>query len=137
MRDILNKRVKHREMWRPFAASILLERLPEWFDLDTKSPATAFMLLCADVHESKRKIVPSIVHVDNTCRMQSLTKEANGIYHELVAEFDRITGVPLVLNTSFNLGGDPIVETPFDAIDTFLQTDMDYLVIGDRIIQKI
>ncbi len=137
MRDILNKRVKHREMWRPFAASILLERLPEWFDLDTKSPATAFMLLCADVHENKRKIVPSIVHRDGTCRMQSLTKEANGAYHRMVSEFDVLTGVPLVLNTSFNLGGDPIVETPFDAIDTFLRTDMDYLIIEDRVIQKI
>ncbi len=136
MRDILNKRVKHREMWRPFAASILLERLPEWFDLDTKTPATAFMLLAADVRAEKRSAVPSIVHVDNTCRMQSLTKENNGIYYEMVKEFESITGIPLVLNTSFNLGGDPIVETPYDAIHTFLQTDMDYLVLGDRIVQK-
>ncbi len=137
MRNILNKRVKNREMWRPFAASILLERLPEWFDLDTKSSATAFMLLCADVHKQKRADVPSIVHVDGTCRMQSLTKEANGAYHRLVSEFDSLTGVPLVLNTSFNLGGDPIVETPHDAIATFLRTDMDYLIIEDRIIQKV
>ncbi len=136
MRDILNKRVKHREMWRPFAASILLDKLPEWFDLETTSPATAFMLLAADVREEKRPLVPSIVHVDNTCRMQSLTPEANGPYFDLVKEFETLTGVPLVLNTSFNLGGDPIVETPYDAIETFLRTDMDYLIIEDRVIQK-
>ncbi len=136
MRDILNKRVKHREMWRPFAASILLERLSDWFDLDTKTSATAFMLLAAEVHEEKRGSVPSIVHVDNTCRMQSLTREDNGVYYDMVKEFEALTGIPLVLNTSFNLGGDPIVETPYDAIDTFLRTDMDYLVLGDRIVQK-
>lgn len=136
MRDILNKRVKHREMWRPFAASILRERLSEWFDLETESPATAFMLLAAEVREDKRGLVPSIVHEDNTCRMQSLTKEANGVYYEMVDAFAKRTGVPLVLNTSFNLGGEPIVETPRDAIDTFLRTDMDFLVIEDRIIQK-
>ena len=135
MRDILNKRVKHREMWRPFATSMLAERLEDWFDLKPSS-TTGFMLLCGTVHEDKRKLVPSIVHVDNTCRMQTLTKEDNGIYYDLVKEFESQTGVPLVLNTSFNLGGDPIVETPHDAIATFLKTDMDYLVVGDRVIWK-
>ncbi|MFZ2887236.1 MAG: carbamoyltransferase C-terminal domain-containing protein [Minisyncoccia bacterium] len=135
MRDILNKRVKHREMWRPFATSILAENLEDWFDLKP-SATTAFMLLCGIVHENKRKEVPSIVHVDNTCRMQTLTKEDNGIYYDLVKEFEKLTGVPLLLNTSFNLGGDPIVETPADALDTFLRTDMDYLVLHDRIVWK-
>lgn len=135
MRDVLNKRVKHREMWRPFATSILAEKLGDWFDLQPNA-TTAFMLLCGTVHEHKRTEVPSIVHVDNTCRMQTLTKEDNGIYYDLVKEFENQTGVPLVLNTSFNLGGDPIVETPYDALDTFLHTDMDYLVLEDRIIQK-
>lgn len=136
MRNILNMRVKHRELWRPFATSILREHLSEWFDLETNSPATAFMLLCADVHKQKRALVPSIVHIDGTCRMQSLTKDANNVYYDLVSEFKELTGVPLIINTSFNLGGEPIVETPHDAIDTFLRTDMDYLVIGSRIIEK-
>lgn len=135
MRDILNKRVKHREMWRPFATSILAERLGEWFDLQPSS-TTAFMLLCGTVHEAKRELVPSIVHVDNTCRMQTLTKEDNGVYYDLVKAFEDITGTPLIINTSFNLGGEPIVETPADALHTFLRTDMDYLILGDRVIQK-
>ena len=122
-------------MWRPFATSILAEKLEDWFDLKPSS-TTGFMLLCGTVHETKRAEVPSIVHIDNTCRMQTLTKEDNGIYYDLVKEFENKTGVPLVLNTSFNLGGDPIVETPADALDTFLRTDMDYLVLGNRIIHK-
>jgi carbamoyltransferase len=134
MRDILNKRVKHREMWRPFAASILAEKLGEWFDLEPNA-TTAFMLLAAPIHQRLRGKVPSIVHVDGTCRMQTLTKE-NGAYYDLVKEFDALTGTPLILNTSFNLGGDPIVETPADALDTFLKTDMDYLVLENRIVTK-
>ncbi len=133
MKDILNARVKHREMWRPFAASILREKMSSWFDLDVDSP---FMLLTGSVLKSKRSEVPSIVHVDGTCRLQSLTEEHNGLYWRLVKEFDVLTGTPLVLNTSFNLGGDPIVETPADAIDTFLKTDMDYLVIENFIAKK-
>lgn len=136
MRDILNKRVKHREMWRPFATSMLAERLEDWFELRPSS-TTAFMLLCAEVREDKRALVPSIVHVDNTCRMQTLTKDNNGIYYDLVKSFEKLTGTPLVINTSFNLGGEPIVESPFDAIHTFMRTDMDYLVLENRIIQKV
>ena len=136
MKDILNDRVKHRESWRPFAASILRESLSEWFELETESPATAFMLLAAPVKMDKRSRVPSIVHVDGTCRMQTLTKEANGRYYDLVKEFETLTGVPLILNTSFNLGGDPIVETPADSLDTFLATNIDYLVIEDYLVAK-
>ncbi|MBP9760305.1 MAG: hypothetical protein KBD24_02955 [Candidatus Pacebacteria bacterium] len=135
MRDILNSRIKHREMWRPFATSILADYLEEWFDLKANS-ATGFMLLAAEIPKEKRALVPSIVHVDNTCRMQTVTKEDNGIYFDLINEFNKITGIPLVLNTSFNLGGEPIVETPNDAIDTFLRTNMDYLVLGDTIVWK-
>ncbi len=135
MRDVLNARVKHREMWRPFATSMLAERLGDWFNLQPSS-TTAFMLLCGEVREDKRALVPSIVHVDNTCRMQTLTKEDNGIYYELVRSFEKLTGTPLVINTSFNLGGEPIVESPYDAIHTFMRTDMDYLVLEDRVVQK-
>lgn len=135
MRDILNSRVKHREMWRPFATSILAEKLQEWFDLQPNE-TTGFMLLAAPVRVEKKDKVPAIVHVDGTCRMQTLTAADNGIYYELVKEFEGLTSVPLVLNTSFNLGGDPIVESPADALDTFLRTDMDYLVLHDRVIRK-
>ncbi len=133
MKDVLNNRVKHRESWRPFAASILLEKMSEWFDFSTESP---YMLLTGSVLPHKRKDVPSIVHVDGTCRLQSLTETQNGPYWALVKEFEACTGVPLVLNTSFNLGGDPIVETPEDALDTFLRTDMDYLVMEHAVIRK-
>ncbi len=122
-------------MWRPFATSMLAERLEDWFDLQPSS-TTAFMLLCGTVREDKRAEVPSIVHVDNTCRMQTLTKEDNGVYYDLVKEFETLTGTPLVINTSFNLGGEPIVETPGDALHTFLRTDMDYLVLGNRIVRR-
>jgi len=135
MRDVLNARVKHREMWRPFAASILAERLGDWFDLKPNS-ATGFMLLAAEVFKHKRDLVPAIIHVDGTCRMQTVTEKDNGLYYKLIEEFETLTGIPLILNTSFNLGGEPIVETPVDAIDTFLRTDFDALVIHDSILTK-
>jgi carbamoyltransferase len=135
MRDVLNARVKHREMWRPFAVSVLAEKLGDWFDLQPSS-TTAFMLLAGEVREEKRALVPSIVHVDNTCRMQTLTKEDNGVYYDLVKAFENKTTTPLIINTSFNLAGEPIVESPQDALDTFLRTDMDYLVLGDRVIRR-
>lgn len=134
MKNTLNNRVKHREAWRPFAASVLRENVNDYFELDRESP---FMLLAAPVREDKKSIIPSVVHVDGTCRIQTVTKEANGSYYELIRAFGEITGVPLVLNTSFNLGGDPIVETPEDALDTFTRTDIDYLIIEDYIIGKI
>ena len=133
MKDILNNKVKHREPWRPFATSILAEHQSEWFELDERSP---FMLLDAPVREEKKKLIPSIVHVDGTCRIQAVTKESNARYYDLLQEFKKITGVPLVLNTSFNLGGDPIVETPNDALQTFLKTKMDYLILEDYIVEK-
>ena len=127
MKDILNKKVKNREQWRPFATVILREKLSEWFDLEEDSP---FMLLDANVLHDKADKIPSVIHVDGTSRIQTVTRD------ELIKEFNKLTGVPLLLNTSFNLGGDPIVETPEDAIKTFLSTKMDFLVIEDRIITK-
>lgn len=135
MRDILNARVKHREKWRPFGVSVLAERLGDWFELQPSS-STAFMLLAGKVREEKRALVPSIVHVDNTCRMQTLTKEDNGVYYDLVRAFEKKTATPLIINTSFNLSGEPIVESPQDALDTFLRTDLDFLVLEDRIIRR-
>jgi len=133
MKDNANNKVKHRESWRPFAASILAEKMSEWFDITHPSP---FMLLASQVHKDKQSKVPSIVHVDGTCRIQSVTPESNAKYHELLRAFEKKTGVPLVLNTSFNLAGEAIVETPDDAIRCFLSTNMDALVVHEHVITK-
>lgn len=133
MKDILNDRVKHRESFRPFAPSVLLEHESEYFDLDIPSP---FMLLVANVHKDKQSIIPAVTHVDGTARLQTVTQEANGIYYDLINEFKNITGVPVILNTSFNLAGEPIVETPLDALICFQNTQMDYLVLHDYLIWK-
>jgi carbamoyltransferase len=133
MKDTLNNRVKHRESWRPFAASVLEERANEYFDLDRPSP---FMLLVCDVKPEFRDKLPAVVHVDGTCRIQTVNQEDNGIYYELIKEFADRTGVPLLLNTSYNLAGEPIIETPEDAIKDLLATNIDVLVMGDLLLRK-
>jgi|TARA_Y100000310_G_C20693641_1_gene824000 carbamoyltransferase len=133
MKNILNEKVKHREGWRPFATSILRENLSEYFEFEEESP---FMLIAAEVKGDKKDKIPSVIHVDDTSRIQTVTSKNNKMYHKLISSFYDLTGVPLILNTSFNLGGDPIVETPKDALDTFLKTKMDFLIIGDYIIKK-
>ncbi|MDO8552930.1 MAG: carbamoyltransferase C-terminal domain-containing protein [bacterium] len=132
-KDILNERVKHRELWRPFAASVLEEKMGELFDPAIPSP---FMLLTSRVREDKQAVIPSLVHKDGTCRTQSVTPQSNKKYYELIKAYDAITGVPAILNTSFNLGGEPIIESPHDALDTFTRTSMDYLILEDYIITK-
>ena len=132
-KDVLNRRVKHRETWRPFGCSIIKDRLHEYFDLAVDSP---FMLLAGNAQPGIRERIPSVIHVDNTSRIQTVTKALNGRFFELISEFDKLTGVPVVLNTSFNVAGDPMVETPEDALDTFLRTDIDYLVIENVLIRK-
>ena len=134
MKDILNERVKHREGFRPFAPSILLEKSEEYFGLRVPSP---FMLLAVNVNTDKYKVIPAVTHVDKTARVQTVTKQDNGIYYDLISEFYKCTGVPVILNTSFNLAGEPIVETPKDAMKCFLKTEMDFLVIDNLLIQKI
>lgn len=129
MKDILNLKVKHRESFRPFAPAILQEKCSEYFDMNDKSP---YMLLVATV--KKPEIIPAITHVDGTARVQTVTKEENGIFYDLVTDFYKITDVPVILNTSFNDTGEPIVETPEDAIICFLNTEMDYLVLNDFIL---
>ncbi|MCR4333519.1 MAG: hypothetical protein NUV60_00640 [Patescibacteria group bacterium] len=133
MKDVLNLRVKHREPWRPFAASVLEERVGDFFDCDETSP---FMVLATNVKEDKRGTIPSVTHVDGTCRIQTVTQAANGRYYDLIKSFYDLTQVPLILNTSFNLGGEPIVETPEDTLRTFLATEMDYLVLDDYLVVK-
>jgi len=134
MKDMLNSRVKHRESFRPFTPSVIKERAGEFFTLDVESP---FMLLAPYVRPGKAEIVPAITHVDNTARVQTVAKEVNERYYDLIKAFERKTGVPMVLNTSFNVAGEPIVESPEDAIKCFLSTDIDILAIGDFLLEKL
>jgi len=132
----LNRRVKMREAFRPFAPAVLLEEAPQWFEFDDSSPESPFMLRVCAVKEEKKQQVPAIVHVDGTGRLQTLTRETNGRFYELVKQFYERTGVPMLLNTSFNRMGEPIVETPADAITCLLNTDLDCCVFADRIVCK-
>jgi carbamoyltransferase len=133
MKDKLNKRVKHRQAFRPFAPIVLAERSSDIFEGDEESP---FMLLVKRVRPQWRDRIPAIVHVDGTARVQTVRREHNARLYELLREFEAITGVPVLLNTSFNVKGEPIVETPEDAIKCFLSTGMDYLVLHDLLLAK-
>lgn len=133
MKDILNSRVKHRESFRPFAPSILEEYVGEYFITDYPSP---FMLLVYGVKKEKQKVIPAITHVDGTGRVQTVSREASPKYYKLIEEFYKITDVPVILNTSFNIRGKPIIDNPDQAIDMFLKEDMDILVLNNYIIKK-
>jgi carbamoyltransferase len=132
MKDVLNRRIKHRESFRPFAPSILAGATGEWFEKSHPSP---FMTLAYAVRPEKRTQIPAPTHVDGTGRLQTVTREANPPYHALISAFQELTSVPVVLNTSFN-DNEPIVCRPDEAIDCFLRTQMDALVLGDYLIQK-
>lgn len=134
MKDILNSRVKFRESFRPFTPSVLAERSSEFFELDVESP---FMLLAAYVKPGKAEMVPAITHVDNTARVQTVSRDVNERYYDLIKAFDKRTGIPMVLETSFNVAGEPIVESPEDAIRCFLSTDIDVLCIDRFFVKKI
>lgn len=127
MKDILNKRVKHRESFRPFAPAVLQERVHEWFEINQPDP---FMTIAPRVRPEKAAMIPSGVHADNTGRIQTVSRDANPRYWGVIHEFEKLTGVPIVLNTSFNRQ-EPIVATPEEAISCFLRTDMDVLVLGN------
>lgn len=131
-RDRLNDRVKHREPFRPFAPAVLAEAAPDWFDLDGPSP---YMLFAAPVRAAGRDRLGAVTHVDGTARVQTVDPGTHPAFHRLIAAFAARTGVPAVLNTSFN-DREPIVETPADALATFLRTDLDALVIGDYLVVK-
>jgi carbamoyltransferase len=133
MKDKLNKRVKHRQAFRPFAPIVLAERAKEIFEGDDESP---FMLLAKGVRPEWRDRIPAIVHVDGTARVQTVRREHNERLHALLKEFESITSVPVLLNTSFNVKGEPIVEAPSDAIKCFLTTGIDYLVLHDLLMAK-
>jgi carbamoyltransferase len=153
MQKNLNLKVKYRESFRPFAPSILREDLSKWFDLDVDSP---YMLLVSDINAEKkiemteqqkqlfgidklnikRSEIPAVTHVDYTARIQTITKNTNKIYYDLITKFKEKTGCPVIVNTSFNVRGEPIVNTPTDAFNCFMGTELDYLVIGNCILNK-
>ncbi len=153
MQKNLNLKVKYRESFRPFAPSILREDLSDWFDINIDSP---YMLLVANINPNKkiemndkqknlfgidklnikRSEIPAVTHVDYSARVQTVTKEKNNRYYDLISKFKEKTGCPVIVNTSFNVRGEPIVNTPSDAFNCFMGTELDYLVIGDCILDK-
>ncbi|HEX9945112.1 MAG TPA: carbamoyltransferase C-terminal domain-containing protein [Thermoanaerobaculia bacterium] len=132
MKDVLNLKIKRRESFRPFAPSVLEERTGEWFTIGYPDP---FMIKVYPIRPEKRPLVPAVTHVDGTGRLQTVSKRANPRYWKLIAAFERRTGVPMVLNTSFN-ENEPIVNTPAEALDCFLRTRMDRLVLGDVVVSR-
>ena len=131
MKDILNLKIKRRESFRPFAPSILAENAGEWFEFEDDVP---FMMQVYQIRSNKRDLIPAVTHVDGSGRLQTVTP-VNGIYYDLIKEFRRLTGVPLLLNTSFN-ENEPVVCTPKEALDCFTRTKMDVLVLGNWVIKR-
>jgi carbamoyltransferase len=132
MKDILNDRIKKREPFRPFAPSILEERTEDYFEQSHPAPT---MLMVYQVKEERRAEIPAVTHVDGSGRLQTVSREVNGRYHQLISDFNELTGVPVVLNTSFN-ENEPIVCTPREAIDCFLKTSMDVLYLGNYAVRR-
>ena len=153
MQSVMNLKIKYRESFRPFAPSVLREHVSEWFELDADSP---YMLLVADVAPEKRvemsearakltgldklKIkrseIPAVTHVDYSARIQTVTRETNPLYWEIIEAFRKRTGCPVIVNTSFNVRGEPIVCTPADSYRCFMRTEMDYLVLESFVLSK-
>ncbi|HEY8022493.1 MAG TPA: carbamoyltransferase C-terminal domain-containing protein, partial [Thermoanaerobaculia bacterium] len=132
MKDLLNRKIKRRESFRPFAPSILEERTGDWFTLSYPDP---FMIKVYPIRPEKRAEIPAVTHVDGTGRLQTVSRRTNPRYWKLIDAFGRRTGVPIVLNTSFN-ENEPIVNTPEEALDCFLRTRMDRLVMGDVVLVR-
>ena len=153
MQKELNLKIKFRESFRPFAPSILREDLSTWFDINVDSP---YMLLVANINSKKkfkmtqeqkelfgidklnvkRSEIPAVTHVDYSARIQTVTKNTNKRYYDLISKFKEKTGCPVIVNTSFNVRGEPIVNSPTDAFNCFMGTELDYLVIGNCILEK-
>jgi len=132
MKDVLNARIKHREPFRPFAPSVLAGSTAAWFEQDYTSP---YMVLVYKTRVDKRELIPAVNHVDDTGRLQTVTEEASPRFYRLIQAFERSTGVPILLNTSFN-ENEPIVMTPEQAVETFLKTRMDLLVLGNAVVRR-
>jgi len=138
MKDVVNIKIKFREPYRPFAPSVLAERSAEFFDLkdpERHYPAR-FMLLVVNVKEDKRDRIPATTHVDGSARLQVVSRQVNDRYYRLIERFQQGTGVPVVLNTSFNLKGEPIVNTPEEAFSTFSRSGLDLLVLDQCLLRK-
>lgn len=133
MKDKINSEVKFREAYRPFAPSAIVEAKNDFFDLEVEAP---FMLKVCNVLKEKQSVIPAVTHVDGSARLQTVTKELHPRYYELIKKLGERTGVPVVLNTSFNIQGEPVVESPQDAVRCFFSTGLDYLVIGNFLISK-
>ena len=153
MQKKLNLKIKYREGFRPFAPSVLEEDIGEYFDLDRESP---YMLMVAPIREDKkiplpegyhdkplyerlyflRSDLPSITHIDYSARIQSVSRDTNPRYWDLINEFKKLTGYGVIVNTSFNVRGEPIVCTPDDAYRCFMRTEMDFLVVGNYLLDK-
>jgi carbamoyltransferase len=133
MKDHINHDIKKREWYRPFAPAVIFDYQKEIFDTDYFSP---FMLVTGTVNEEWRSRIPAVVHIDNSARFQSVTPVSNPRFFSLIQKFYEKTSVPVLLNTSFNGPHEPIVETPYDAIKTFINQNLDFLVAGDYIISR-
>ncbi|MFA7682305.1 MAG: carbamoyltransferase [Candidatus Peribacteraceae bacterium] len=129
----VNLKIKFRESFRPFAPTVLEDRVSDYFDLDRASP---YMLLVADVHPDKRAEIPAVTHVDGSARIQTINRNQNQKYYDLIKAFEKRTGCPVIINTSFNVRGEPIVRSPEDALNCFLNTHMDYLVLENFLLEK-
>jgi carbamoyltransferase len=132
MKDILNAKIKRRESFRPFAPSVLKEHVAEWFEEDADVP---FMMQVAQVREHKRALIPAVTHVDGSGRLQTVYRQTNPRYWQVIDAFRAATGVPMLLNTSFN-ENEPVVCRPEEALDCFLRTKMDVLVLGNHFISR-
>ena len=128
MKEMINEKVKHRQWYRPFAPSILREEVKNWFTKDLDSP---YMSFCLEVKEEQAKKIPAVIHFDNTARLQSVSKNDNKWYHGFISKWFKKSGVPILLNTSFN-DREPIVETPVHAINCYMGTNIDYLYFYEQ-----
>ena len=153
MQSKMNLKIKYRESFRPFAPTVLKEKACDWFDIDKESP---YMLLVAPVKEEKRiapldsnekkqgfdklkmtrSLIPAVTHVDYSARIQTIKREDNPLYYDVINEFYQKTGCPVIINTSFNVRGEPLVCTPEDAFKCFMRTEMDYLIMGPFLLDK-
>lgn len=133
IKEIINARVKHREMFRPFAAAITEDEVQNYFDFSGKSP---YMLFAVYLRESFRDKLPSIIHIDGSSRIQTVERKSNDRFYTLLTAIKNLTGYPILLNTSFNVAGQPIIESPHDAIEAFLSEDIDLLVMDDILVRK-
>ena len=135
MKDIINSLIKYREAYRPFAPSILSEKVYEYFEVEEGFTCN-YMEKVVPFREEKKKDVPAVVHFDGSGRVQTVTKSTNPDYYNVISEFEKITGIPIVLNTSFNINGEPIVLTPDDALNTFFNSGIEHLFLSGYHITK-